>query len=243
MRIRCQNSHNVNSNPALFQALLLHVLFQTLCVYSVQRASAAYTSRQFQAFSACSARLIEANHTHLQFSIVHVEFPNNEAKTYMWSYALLYRTLASISALRCSAMSALRIPKAMLDSYIVWYAAMVIWISSLTRRSSSPRSAQFIVTCLMSSSFHDRRRQGHSKRERQVTARINLQFTLHVHAQLHTCCCVLLCGLKRAVGASDWFANATNSLLRLIFLTLRDSLFLSLLINNAALSALSCTNS
>lgn len=38
----------------------------------------------------------------------------------------MVHTLASISALRCSAISALRMPKAILDSYMVWYAAIVM---------------------------------------------------------------------------------------------------------------------
>lgn len=48
--------------------------------------------------------------------------------------------------------SAFRIPKAMLLSYNVWYAAKVILISSLTRNKSNPRSAQFTVTCRINSS-------------------------------------------------------------------------------------------
>ena len=74
-----------------------------------------------------------------------------QARLLVFSFVLV-PTFASISALRCSAISAFRIPKAMLDSYIVWYAAIVMWISSRTRSNSSPRSAQLIVTCLISSS-------------------------------------------------------------------------------------------
>jgi hypothetical protein len=76
---------------------------------------------------------------------------------------LRLRTLASSSAFRCSAISAFRIPNAMLDSYSVWYAAIVIRISSRTRSSSRPRSAQLIVTCRMSSSVKHERNQAQRK--------------------------------------------------------------------------------
>jgi hypothetical protein len=56
------------------------------------------------------------------------------------------RALASSSAFRCSDISALRMPNAMLDSYSVWYAAIVMRISSRTRNNNNPRSAQLIVT-------------------------------------------------------------------------------------------------
>jgi len=62
------------------------------------------------------------------------------------------RTFVSLSTLPCSACKALRIPNATLLSYSVWYAASVMRISSLTRRSSNPRSAQLTVTCRISSS-------------------------------------------------------------------------------------------
>jgi hypothetical protein len=45
-------------------------------------------------------------------------------------------------------------PKAIEDSYSVWYAAMVIRISSRTRSNSKPRSAQLIVTWRINSSKH-----------------------------------------------------------------------------------------
>lgn len=65
-------------------------------------------------------------------------------------------TLFSISCLPCSACSAFRMPNAVLLSYSVWYAAIVIWISSLTRSSSSPRSAQLIVISRINSSLKKR---------------------------------------------------------------------------------------
>ena len=62
--------------------------------------------------------------------------------------------VASISALPCSVLRALRMPNATADSYNVWYAMMLIRISSRTRRSNNPRSAQFTVVWRMSSSKH-----------------------------------------------------------------------------------------
>jgi len=43
-------------------------------------------------------------------------------------------------------------PNATLLSYSVWYAAIVMRISSRTRSKSSPRSEQLMVTCRISSS-------------------------------------------------------------------------------------------
>mmetsp|Transcript_22713 Transcript_22713/g.69821 ORF Transcript_22713/g.69821 Transcript_22713/m.69821 type:complete len:201 (-) Transcript_22713:371-973(-) len=63
-------------------------------------------------------------------------------------------TLFCISALWCSATSALRTPKAMELSYNTWYAVIVVRISSRTRSNKRPRSAQLMVTCRMTSSKH-----------------------------------------------------------------------------------------
>jgi hypothetical protein len=69
-----------------------------------------------------------------------------------WLSTEILEAAASISLRLYSAMSALRIPKAMDDSYNVWYAATVMRASSRTRRSRRPRSPQLMVTWRISSS-------------------------------------------------------------------------------------------